>query len=156
MSLVSIDRTVVGSLILTEFMHEDSRFADITYQFLNPRAPTPLAADPVVEFLPSDTPVDVPDVPVSGMPPSMAAATSNFQFVQDDELEAESERRETEEPADVQVTETATEVTVNGHTLIEDTITVTTMTEVRTLCFYCSWIRLDIMYSFAGSHNNIN
>lgn len=122
-------------MLTLEFVYEDSRFNDITYQFLNPRPQTPPTAEPaVVEFLIEDAPEETPDLLVGGMPLTIATTANSFQFVQDDELEAELVQQEEEEqPADVEVTETITEVTVNGHTVVEDTVTVTTTTEVPIL-----------------------
>lgn len=75
---------------------------------------------------------------MQGLPLSIAP-TSSFQFVQEDELaeeeqaleEAIAEAVSEETPADIEVTETITEVTANGHTIIEDIVTVTAITEVR-------------------------
>ena len=36
-----------------------------------------------------------------------------------------------DQPAEVEVTETVTEVNINGHHVIEDTVTITTTQEVR-------------------------
>lgn len=119
---------------LTDLMTADSRLSDITYAFLNPRVPTP-PVEP--EFLANETPLEAADIPVGGLPPTIAP-TASFQFVQEDELAEEEEVLEEaiaeavaeEASADVEVTETITEVTVNGHTVVEDTVTVTTTTEV--------------------------
>ncbi|KIP06605.1 hypothetical protein PHLGIDRAFT_451136 [Phlebiopsis gigantea 11061_1 CR5-6] len=105
-----------------------SRFSDITYQFLNPSPPTPPTVEPaLVEFLTGEAPEETLDIPVGGLPLSAAPAASSFQFVQDDELEVEEE--EEEEPVEIEVTETVTEVAVNGHIVIQDTVTITTTTE---------------------------
>jgi hypothetical protein len=112
---------------------------------LNPRPQTPPVADtpPTVEFIANDAQEEPVDQPVGGLPPSIAIApSSSFQFVQDDELEAEAQEQVLQEPeAEVQeaqpdvevteVTETVTELNVNGHRVVEDTLTITT-TEVCT------------------------
>ncbi|GJE94905.1 hypothetical protein PsYK624_110810 [Phanerochaete sordida] len=130
---------IINGFLTGEGSYQDvpySRFSDITYAFLNPRVPTP-PVEP--EFLASETPIEAAaaDVAVGGLP-STIAPTASFQFVQEDELADEEEALEEalaeaigeEAPADVELTETITEVTVNGHTVIEDTVTVTTTTEV--------------------------
>ena len=64
------------------------------------------------------------------MAPPTASA---FNFVQEDELEAdEVGQEEVEEvPVEVDVEETVTSINVNGHTIVEDSVTITTTTEVR-------------------------
>ena len=53
--------------------------------------------------------------------------------MQEDELEAdEAGQEEVEEvPVEVDVEETVTSINVNGHTIVEDSVTITTTTEVR-------------------------
>ena len=86
------------------------------------------------------------ETPVSGIPPS-AGPSGEIRFIMTDELaeaeaEAEAESQPdggewvevapTEnEPAEVEVTETIVEAQINGHTIVEDTVTITTTTEVR-------------------------
>lgn len=105
---------------------------DFTHRFLNPRSPSPPPEQPAVsvEFIPTES--AAPEPAVGGLP-LIISTTSSFQFVQDDELEAEVEAQEQEQEQhnEVEVDETITEVTINGHTVIEDTVTITTTTEVR-------------------------
>lgn len=82
-----------------------------------------------MEFI---APEPVEEPPVLGLPSSVGATGGSFRFVQEDELEAEPEPTTwSEQPAEVDIQETITEVTVNGHTIVEDQITITTTQEVR-------------------------
>ena len=84
-----------------------------------------------------------PEPAVGGLPPSLAPPTASaFNFVQEDELEAdEVGQEEVEEvPVEVDVEETVTSINVNGHTIVEDSVTITTTTEVRlNLNAYKGW-----------------
>ena len=125
-----------------KFPPQDTRFIEIAHAFLNPRTPTPLTVDApaAVEFMAGEAVDEVVDQPVGGLPPSIAP-TSSFQFVQDDELEAETQEEalqelveELEEQAQpdvevIEITETVAEMNINGHRVVEDTVTLTT-TEV--------------------------
>ena len=64
----------------------------------------------------------------------MPQSTSAFNFVQEDELEAEEivQDQEAEEvPVTVDVEETVTSINVNGHTIVEDNVTITATSEVN-------------------------
>ncbi|KAF7793779.1 hypothetical protein EIP86_004900 [Pleurotus ostreatoroseus] len=126
-----------------------SRLHEITDLFLNPpRAPTPPVEEAPVEFIIAEAaPEELePEPAVLGLPPSLAPAVGSFRFVQEDELAAELEAEieaqveaeveaeleqlqpVEEPPVEVEVEETVTEV--NGHTVVEETITVTAPAEV--------------------------
>lgn len=124
----------------------DSRLLEITQQFLNPpRVPTPVP-EPVAD-LEEPAAAAEPEITVGGLPLSLGTSAS-FRFVVDDELEAEAEAQpaleqstewvhvndtEATQVAEVDVVETVTEVNVNGHTFVEDSVTLTTTAEVS-LC----------------------
>ncbi|CAL1707036.1 unnamed protein product [Somion occarium] len=122
---------------------EYSRLLEITQQFLNPpRVPTPVP-EPVAD-LEEPAAAAEPEITVGGLPLSLGTSAS-FRFVVDDELEAEAEAQpaleqstewvhvndtEATQVAEVDVVETVTEVNVNGHTFVEDSVTLTTTAEV--------------------------
>lgn len=91
---------------------------------------------------PEPAPVETPLV--GGVPPTISTS-GGIHFIMTDELaeaavEAETQPEGNEwvdvqgpvdpEPAEVEVTETVIEAQVNGHTVVEDTLTITTTTEV--------------------------
>lgn len=103
-----------------------------------PPAPSP-AEEPQEEQAEETAPepeVEPEVAPVGGLP-TTAGLSNNFHFMQEDELAAEvqviSHEEWTEVTApdavdgqpDVEIVETVTEVTVNGHTLVQDEITIT-------------------------------
>lgn len=108
-----------------------------------PRPDTPPNEPPVVvEFIATEE-IEDSQPAVLGLPPSLAPQAS-FRFVQDDELEVEAQAEAAEEAEaqsgwqeqldqvtpEVEVSENITELTVNGHTIVQDTITITTTAEV--------------------------
>ncbi|KAL4248469.1 hypothetical protein ABKN59_007865 [Abortiporus biennis] len=104
-----------------------SRLASIYNEILNP---TSVEEPTTVEELVVEEVVAV-EVPVGGLPSDLPP--TGFRFVQDDELEQEapavpeSDQGEwVQVNQEVEVTETISEVNVNGQTVVEDTITITT------------------------------
>ncbi|KAH8083800.1 hypothetical protein BXZ70DRAFT_958202 [Cristinia sonorae] len=117
-----------------------SRLVEITQTFANPAQTEPSTAESVGQSIEqSDESVPTPDVAVGGLPTSLGASGS-FHFMQEDELEANPELsasqqewvqvNESEVTPEVEITETTTEVHVNGHTVVEESVTVTTTAEV--------------------------
>ena len=91
---------------------------------------------------PELAPVETPSV--GGVPPTISTS-GGIHFIMTDELADASVEADTQpegnewvnvqgpvdpEPAEVEVTETVIEAQVNGHTVVEDTLTITTTTEV--------------------------
>ncbi len=130
----------------------DSRFMDITELFLDPPRPaSPVDEDVddeeeeetvIVDFISSEVPTEgVPGPAVGGLPPTAGPTNGGFTFVQEDELETtEPEPDQSqwvdqveEHSTEVEVLETVTEINVNGHTFVEDSVVVTTTTEVNDL-----------------------
>ncbi|KAI0081860.1 hypothetical protein K474DRAFT_1655725 [Panus rudis PR-1116 ss-1] len=123
-----------------------SRLLEIVQLFMNPPQPPTPEPEPAASLV-HEEPTPVPDLSVGGLP-SAIGNSGSFRFVVDDELEAEEQNPEpaleqsTEwvhvhgeetgpvQSAEVEVSETITAVEVNGHTLVEDTVAVTTTTEV--------------------------
>lgn len=119
----------------------DSRLLEISQFASNP---PPVAAPPSESSETIETPVPNVaeiEVAVGGLPPTVESSNS-FRFVQEDELEASEELQQSQtsdwvqvseaEPEEhVEVTETTTVAEVNGHTIVEETVTVTTTSEVR-------------------------
>ncbi|THH30929.1 hypothetical protein EUX98_g3250 [Antrodiella citrinella] len=117
-----------------------SRLVEITQLYVNPAATeTPESVEESIEQ--SEESAPTPEITVGGLPPSLATSGS-FHFMQEDELEANPELSQsaTEQQEwvqiesdaalpEVEVTETIAEVEVNGHTVVQDTVTVTTTTE---------------------------
>ncbi|KAI0371149.1 hypothetical protein BV20DRAFT_965824 [Pilatotrama ljubarskyi] len=117
-----------------------SRILEIKDQFLHPPPPQPKAAEE-----PQEPVAEAEEVPasVSGIP-STIGTSGGINFILTDELaEAEAEnpaesgewvdvqaQPEPEQPAEVEITETVTEAQVNGHTVVEESVTITTTTEV--------------------------
>ncbi|KAI0633408.1 hypothetical protein C8Q77DRAFT_1217818 [Trametes polyzona] len=116
-----------------------SRVVEIKEQFLHP--PPRLAPDleaPVYTGPPGEAPLSV-----SGIPATIGTSGS-INFILTDELaEAEAEQPtasgewvdvqapvEPEAPAEVEITETVTTAEVNGHAVVEESVTITTTTEV--------------------------
>lgn len=97
----------------------------------------------IVEFVAVEEEL-VEEPAVQGLPSSLSHGGGSFRFVQEDELEAEAQeaepgwqdQAEEEQLAEVEVTETITELNVNGHTLIQDTVTITTTEEVCSLAHH--------------------
>lgn len=92
-----------------------------------------------VEFITAEVPAEEsepePEPAVGGLPPSVGPTTV-LRFMQEDELaqEVPSEQPSPEEvPVTVEVEETIAEVNVNGHAVVEETVTITTTTEVSHL-----------------------
>ena len=114
----------------------DSRLHEITDLFFNPpRVPTPPAE--TIEFIATEVPVEEesPAPVVGGLPPSVGT-TGAFRFVQEDELAledvpVEQTQQPEEAPVEVNVEETHAEADVNGHTVVEESVTVTATTEVQ-------------------------
>lgn len=110
----------------------DTRLHEITDLFLNPpRAPTPEPEEVTVEFIAPEQPTEEPEPEpaVGGLPP-LPGPTGSFRFVQEDELaEEETEQAQEEQAVEVDVEETTTSVNVNGHTIVEESVTFTTTTE---------------------------
>lgn len=82
----------------------------------------------IAEALPEE------DEPVVLSLPPIPAPTGNFRFVQEDELETEepTQPEPVEETAvDIEVEETVTSIDPNGNAVVEETVTITTTTEVR-------------------------
>ncbi|THH00884.1 hypothetical protein EW026_g1695 [Hermanssonia centrifuga] len=127
-----------------------SRFMDITELFLDPPRPaSPVDEDVdeeeeeeetvIVDFISSEVPTEgVPGPAVGGLPPTAGPTNGGFTFVQEDELETtEPEPDQSqwvdqveEHSTEVEVLETVTEINVNGHTFVEDSVVVTTTTEI--------------------------
>ncbi|KAI0356158.1 hypothetical protein OH77DRAFT_1423757 [Trametes cingulata] len=117
-----------------------SRILGIKDQFLHPAPPQPKEAEEPQEAVPESE--DVP-ASVSGIP-STIGTSGGINFILTDELaEAEAEnpvesgewidvqaQPAPEQPAEVEITETVTEAQVNGHAVVEESITITTTTEV--------------------------
>lgn len=113
---------------------------EITQHYTNPARTEPPSEELpiIVEFVAvGDEPIEEPVV--QGVPPTLPSGGS-FRFVQEDELEAEAQQptesaswpeQANEQPAEVEITETITEVNINGHAVIEDTVTITTTQEVH-------------------------
>ena len=122
-----------------------SRIREIQQQFLfhppsQGESVEPIQEQPPVEEL-------VPPVTVSGISHTITTP-GGIHFIMTDELaeeEAEADAAgsadnnewvdvqgaaEVEQPAEVEVTETVVEAQVNGHTVVEESVTVTTTTEV--------------------------
>ena len=141
----------------------DSRLAEIIQIFDNPppEDETPASQHQSIEESES---APTPDIPVGGLPPSLAASGGSFHFMQEDELEANPELSQSVveqqewvqvheieiETPNVEVTET-TEVHVNGNVAIEETTVVTTTAEVcpSLPCFFFSIGMVE--FSFADS-----
>ncbi|KAI0769327.1 hypothetical protein BD413DRAFT_81589 [Trametes elegans] len=118
-----------------------SRIIEIKEQFLNPppeqlkEPEQPAEADNVTTTTASS---------VIGGPSAINTSSGGINFILTDELEEpEAEQPaqsgewveapsqpDPEQPAEVEVTETVTEVEVNGHTVVEESVTITTTTEV--------------------------
>lgn len=109
-----------------------TRLHEITDLFLNPpRAPTPEPEEVTVEFIAPEQPTEEAEhePAVGGLPP-LPGPTGSFRFVQEDELaEEETEQAQEEQAVEVDVEETTTSVNVNGHTIVEESVTFTTTTE---------------------------
>ena len=111
----------------------DSRLVEITQLFLNP----PAVEEPAVEEPVVEESFEVVEIPVVALPSAVPAGGS-FHFMQEDELaqtEPEPEPEVTpeeavEESTTVEVVDTVVETEVNGHAVVEETVTVTTTTEV--------------------------
>ncbi|KAI0829685.1 hypothetical protein BC628DRAFT_1358217 [Trametes gibbosa] len=120
-----------------------SRINEIKEHFLNP--PPHVPKDPEV-LEEEEAPIVSEDVPlsVSGVP-SAIGTSGGINFILTDELaEPESEnvqdnssgwvdvqiQPDPEQPAEIEITETTTTAEVNGHTVVEESITVTTTAEV--------------------------
>lgn len=106
-----------------------------------PQQEAPLEEAPIVVEFVATVEEPVEESVVQGVPPSLASGGS-FTFVQDDELEAEPQQpteppswpQQTEEqPVEIEITERITEVNLDGHNIVEDTVTITTTQEVRGL-----------------------
>ena len=110
--------------------------------------PPPVQSPPPPE--PQPHPVDESDIaPVSGIPPTVGAS-EGIRFMMADELaeveaeveaatgtQPESEWVEVEaKPPAVEITETVVETEMNGHTVVEDVVTITTTTEVSAIFLY--------------------
>ncbi|KAH9949636.1 hypothetical protein B0H21DRAFT_103991 [Amylocystis lapponica] len=121
-----------------------SRFVELTELFLNPpRVPTPEESiDEQAEQTEEDTEeadaAEETPVLVTGLPSTLASSGS-FHFMQDDELANETGGADFDEtelidkadipeelPAEVEVVDTVVETTVNGHTVVEESVTITT------------------------------
>ncbi|KAI8993793.1 hypothetical protein BD414DRAFT_456900 [Trametes punicea] len=116
-----------------------SRIVEIKEQFLHPPAEQPQEADEIQEAAPI---AEEPPISVVGVP-STIGSSGSINFILTDELaEAEVEQPagsgewvdvqpqpEVEQPAEVEITETVIETQVNGHTVVEESTTVTTTTE---------------------------
>lgn len=132
----------VSSRILTCRAHGfllDSRIREIQDRFLRPPTPQEKHIEmPEPELAPVETPS------VGGVPPTISTS-GGIHFIMTDELADASVEADTQpegnewvnvqgpvdpEPAEVEVTETVIEAQVNGHTVVEDTLTITTTTEV--------------------------
>ncbi|CDO76730.1 hypothetical protein BN946_scf184796.g24 [Trametes cinnabarina] len=139
---ISVKRDLIRSIFTGEGEHGGvpfSRIIEIKEQFLNPppkevqEAPEP--TEPV--FVAKEV-----EAPIGGLP-STISSTGAINFILTDELaEAEAEQSvesaewvdvqgqpEPEQPAEVEITETITEAQVNGHTLVEESVTVSTTSE---------------------------
>lgn len=119
----------------------DARLVEITEIFANPPQPETPAPEEQPEP-PADEAAPTPEVAVGGLPPSVAPSGS-FHFMQEDELEASPELgqsaaeqqewvqvSESETAPEIEVSETTVELHADGHTLVQETVTVTTTSEV--------------------------
>ncbi|KAL1942664.1 hypothetical protein VTO73DRAFT_4904 [Trametes versicolor] len=118
-----------------------SRVVEIKERFLNPPPAPPKEAEESQE---ASTVSEEAPTPISGIP-STVGTSGAINFILTDELaEAEAEnapdsnewvdvqaQAEPEQPTEVEISETVTELEVNGHTVVEDSVTITTTTEVR-------------------------
>ncbi len=114
---------------------------EIKERFLNPPPAPPKEAE---ESQDASTVSEEAPASISGIP-STIGTSGAINFILTDELaEAEAEtapdsnewvdvqaQPEPEQSAVVEVSETVTAVEVNGHTVVEDSVTITTTTEVR-------------------------
>ena len=118
----------------------DARLVEVSQNFANP--PPPVAASESSEE-PDVPPPSLPEPEVTavGGLPATLGTSSSFHFMQEDELEAATEELQQStsdwvqvhnepEPEQVEVTEIRTEVDVNGHSVVEGSVTVTTISEV--------------------------
>ncbi|KAL7281302.1 hypothetical protein ACG7TL_004611 [Trametes sanguinea] len=117
-----------------------SRIVEIKEQFLHPPPKEVQEAEEPTETI---FVAEQVEAPIAGLP-STLSSTGAINFILTDELaEAEADQStesaewvdvqaqpEPEQPAEVEITETITEAQVNGHTIVEDTVTITTTTEV--------------------------
>lgn len=122
-------------------LHAVSRVVEIKERFLNPPPAPPKEAE---ESQDASTVSEEAPASISGIP-STVGTSGAINFILTDELaEAEAENApdsnewvdvqaqpEPEQPTEVEISETVTEVEVNGHTVVEDSVTITTTTEVR-------------------------
>ncbi|KAI0087950.1 hypothetical protein BDY19DRAFT_201224 [Irpex rosettiformis] len=107
-----------------------ARLVEITELFTKPPEPQePVATEPevVVEFVPVEDPVEELDVVIQGVPAS-AGASGNFTFVQEDELEVGQEAEDSDD--DVEITQTVTDLNIDGRHIIEETVIITSTHEV--------------------------
>ncbi|KAI0655963.1 hypothetical protein C8Q70DRAFT_922658 [Cubamyces menziesii] len=121
-----------------------SRILEIKDRFLNPPPEEPREAEEPQESADVDAVSVDPPVSVAGIP-STIGSSGGINFIVTDEL-AEDENEQVaevasewvdvqpqpvaEKPVEVEITETVTEAEVNGHAVVEESITVTTTTEV--------------------------
>ncbi|KAI0695550.1 hypothetical protein BC835DRAFT_1414834 [Cytidiella melzeri] len=108
-----------------------SRLLEITQLFTNPPPSVePASVEPqvVVEFIIPEEPAQE-DVVIQGVPAS-AGVGSSFTFVQEDELEGEDQEDQEPSDDDVEIIQNVTEVTANGHSFVQETVTITTTQEV--------------------------
>ncbi len=125
-------------------LSSDSRIREIQDRFLRPSTPQEKPIE-MPEPEPAPAPVETPSV--GGVLPTISTS-GGIHFIMTDELaeaaaEAENQPEVNEwvdvqgpvdpEPAEVEVTETIVEAQVNGHRVVEDTVTITTTTEVTFL-----------------------
>ncbi|KZT11078.1 uncharacterized protein LAESUDRAFT_721499 [Laetiporus sulphureus 93-53] len=124
-----------------------SRLAEITQLFLNPLQPEAFAevlAEEAVEEPPET--IEQVEASVAGIP-AIIGGTGSFHFMQEDELENQAaepifeqapwteaaeaaSEPQREQPAEIEITETVVEADIDGRTVVQDTVTVTTTTEV--------------------------
>ncbi|KAH9855194.1 hypothetical protein C2E23DRAFT_751794 [Lenzites betulinus] len=135
---------IIRAIFSGEGEHLDipySRILEIKEQFLNPPPQKPTEPEEEIEEAPAvseETPTSVTGVP------SAISTIGGINFILTDELaEAETEnvqdsgewvdvqaQPEPEQPAEVEITETVVTAEVNGHAVVEESVTITTTTEV--------------------------
>ncbi|OSD04029.1 hypothetical protein PYCCODRAFT_1364691 [Trametes coccinea BRFM310] len=140
---ISAKTDVIRSIFTGEGEHVGvpfSRIVEIKEQFLHPPPKEVQEAEEPTETI---FVAEQVEAPIAGLP-STLSSTGAINFILTDELaEAEADQStesaewvdvqaqpEPEQPAEVEITETITEAQVNGHTIVEDTVTITTTTEV--------------------------